>query len=45
MATRVSYPYEVKMKAIEMRLSGILVKQVLKELNIENHRQLKVSAK
>lgn len=29
MGTRVSYPVEVKMKAIEMRLAGIPVKQVL----------------
>ncbi|WP_370475002.1 IS3 family transposase [Sporosarcina pasteurii] len=42
MGTRVSYPYEVKMKAIEMRLAGVPVKQVLEELNIKNHSQLKV---
>ena len=42
MGTRVSYPIEVKMKAIEMRLAGIPVKQVLEELNIKNHSQLKV---
>jgi len=42
MGTRVSYPVEVKMKAIEMRLQGIPVKQVLNELNIRNHAQLKV---
>src|SRR5699024_4224947 len=41
MGTRVSYPYEVKMKAIEMRLAGIPVKQVLEELNIKNNSQLK----
>lgn len=41
MGTRVSYPYEVKMKAIEMRLAGVPVKQVLEELNIKNHSQLK----
>lgn len=41
MGTRVSYPYEVKMKAIEMRLAGIPVKQVLEELNIKNYTQLK----
>lgn len=29
MATRGSYPAEVKMKAIEMRLAGVLVKQVM----------------
>jgi len=37
----VNYPVEVKMKAIEMRLAGIPVKQVLEELNIRNHSQLK----
>jgi len=41
MGTRVSYPVEVKMKAIEMRLEGIPVKQVLEKLNIRNHSQLK----
>ncbi|MGE7920637.1 IS3 family transposase [Viridibacillus sp. NPDC093762] len=40
MGTRVSYPYEVKMKAIEMRLSGISTKQVLIELNIRNKTQV-----
>ncbi|MBB3125431.1 hypothetical protein FHS19_000085 [Paenibacillus rhizosphaerae] len=29
MATRVSYPVEVKKKAIEMRLDGIPVKEVM----------------
>lgn len=42
MSTRVSYPFEVKMKAIEMRKAGIPVKQVLEELNIKNHSQLKI---
>lgn len=41
MRTRIIYPVEVKMKAIEMRLAGIPVKQVLEELNIRNHSQLK----
>lgn len=41
MATRVSYPVEVKMKAIEMRLAGIPVKVVMEELNIKNYSQLK----
>ncbi|MGE7935008.1 IS3 family transposase, partial [Viridibacillus arvi] len=40
MGTRVSYPYELKMKAIEMRLSGIPVKQVLTELNIRHKTQV-----
>ncbi|MEC0079358.1 IS3 family transposase, partial [Paenibacillus alvei] len=42
MATRVSYPAEVKLKAIEMRLAGIPVKEVMNELNIKNETQLKV---
>ena len=42
MGTRVSYPIEVKMKAIEMRLAGIPVKRVLEELNIKNYSQLKI---
>lgn len=42
MATRVSYPMEVKLKAIEMRLAGIPVKEVMNELNIKNVTQLKV---
>lgn len=41
MATRVSYPMEVKMKAIEMRLAGIPVKDVMEQLNIRNRTQLK----
>ena len=41
MGTRVSYPVEIKMKAIRMRLEGVPVKQVLEELNIRNHTQLK----
>lgn len=40
MGTRVSYPYELKMKAIEMRLAGIPVKQVLTELNIRHKTQV-----
>lgn len=42
MGTRVSYPVEVKMKAIEMRLNGVPTKQVMNELNIRNITQLKV---
>src|SRR5690606_29361895 len=42
MSTRVSYPVEVKMKAIEMRLQGFPVKQVMEELNIRNRSQLKI---
>lgn len=42
MGTRVSYPIEIKMKAIEMRLAGVPVREVLEQLNIKNHTQLKV---
>jgi transposase len=41
MGTRVSYPIEVKMKAIEMRLAGKPVKEVMEELNIRNKTQVK----
>ncbi|SDL98415.1 hypothetical protein SAMN05443253_101374 [Bacillus sp. OK048] len=41
MGTRVSYPVEVKMKAIKMRLTKVLVKEVMEELNIRNKTQLK----
>jgi transposase len=41
MGTRVSYPADVKMKAVKMRLAGVPVKEVLKELNIQNKTQLK----
>uniref|UniRef100_UPI00403FA517 IS3 family transposase n=1 Tax=Paenibacillus sp. KS-LC4 TaxID=2979727 RepID=UPI00403FA517 len=42
MGTRVSYPVEVKMKAIELRLAGVPVKEVMEQLNIMNYTQLKV---
>lgn len=35
MGTKVSYPIELKMKAIKMRLAEIPVKQVLEEVNIK----------
>ena len=41
MGTRVSYPVEIKMKAIEMKLQGFPVNQVMEELNIRNRGQLK----
>jgi len=41
LATRVSYPVEVKMNAIKMRLAGIPVKVVMDELGIRNVTQLK----
>lgn len=42
MATRISYPVEVKMKAIEMRLEGVPVREVMEQLGIRNKTQLKV---
>ncbi|WP_310551162.1 IS3 family transposase [Paenibacillus glufosinatiresistens] len=41
MATRVSYPVEIKMKAIEMRLAGVPVREVMEQLGIRNETQLK----
>lgn len=41
MGTRVSYPVELKMKAIEMRLAGVPVKEVMEKLSIRNYTQLK----
>lgn len=39
MSSRVSYPAEVKMIAVEMREAGIPVKEVMEELNIKiNYR-------
>jgi transposase-like protein len=42
MATRVSYPVEVKMKAIQMRLAGVPRRQVMEQLGIRNVTQLKL---
>lgn len=42
MATRVSYPLEIKRKAIEMRLGGVPIREVMNELGIRNKTQLKV---
>lgn len=41
MATRVSYPAEIKMKAIEMRLTGVPAREVMEQLGIRNVTQLK----
>ncbi|ERI08421.1 ISSag7, transposase OrfA family protein [Aneurinibacillus aneurinilyticus ATCC 12856] len=41
MGTRVSYPAEVKVKAVKMRIAGVPVKEVLRQLNIRNYTQLK----
>lgn len=40
MRTRVSYPQEVKLKAVEMKLQGIPTKVILEELNIRNDTQI-----
>lgn len=42
MGTRVSYQVEVKLKAMEMRLAGIPVKEVMGTLQIRNRTQLKI---
>ncbi|WP_143588897.1 IS3 family transposase [Terribacillus halophilus] len=41
MGTRVSYPVEIKMKAVEMRLAGVPVKEIMNELNIKSRSQVK----
>ena len=41
MGTRVSYPVEVKQKALEMRLAGVPMKEIMQELNIKNNTQIK----
>ncbi|MGQ5113137.1 IS3 family transposase [Bacillus halotolerans] len=40
MGTRVSYPIEVKRKAVEMRLAGVPMKEIMQELNIKNKTQV-----
>ncbi|MCP1458587.1 transposase-like protein [Bacillus amyloliquefaciens] len=40
MGTRVSYPVEAKQKAVEMRLAGVPMKEILQELNIKNKTQV-----
>ncbi|MCC8354378.1 IS3 family transposase [Bacillus sp. AF23] len=40
MGTRVSYPIEVKQKAVEMRLAGVPMKEIMQELNIKNKTQI-----
>lgn len=41
LATRVSYPLEIKMKAIELRLAGVPTREVMEHLNIRNESQVK----
>ena len=40
MSTRVSYPVEIKLKAIEMRIAGVSVQEVMEQLNIRNKTQV-----
>lgn len=40
MGTRVSYPLEIKQKAVEMRMAGVSVKEIMHELNIKNKTQI-----
>nr|WP_326103712.1 hypothetical protein [Bacillus atrophaeus] len=40
MGTRVSYPIEVKQKAVEMRLAGVPMNEIMQELNIKNKTQV-----
>ncbi|CAN2249373.1 transposase [Bacillus vallismortis] len=40
MGTRVSYPLEVKQKAVEMRLAGVPMKEIMQKLNIKNKTQV-----
>lgn len=40
MGTRVSYPVEIKQKAVEMKLAGVPVKEIMNELNIKNKTQV-----
>lgn len=42
MATRVSYPVEVKMQAIKMRLAGVPVREVMEELFLITYLGLKI---
>ncbi|WP_411266819.1 helix-turn-helix domain-containing protein [Bacillus safensis] len=40
MGTRVSYPVEVKQKAVDMRLAGVPMKEIMQKLNIKNKTQV-----
>ncbi|PRP53857.1 IS3 family transposase, partial [Bacillus halotolerans] len=40
MGTRVSYPVEVKQKAVEMRLTGVPMKEIMEKLKIKNKTQI-----
>jgi transposase len=40
MGTRVSYPLEVKQKAVEMKMAGRSTKEIMDSLNIKNKTQV-----
>ncbi|WP_336183978.1 IS3 family transposase [Bacillus sp. 205(2023)] len=40
MGTRMSYPVEVKQKAVEMRLAGVPMKEIMEKLKIKNKTQI-----
>lgn len=40
MSTRISYPLEVKEKAIQMKLAGKTIREILDTLNIKNKTQV-----
>ncbi len=40
MGTRVAYPIEVKDEVIELKLSGMTIKEIMIELNIKNKTQI-----
>ena len=45
MGTRVSYPVEVKMKAIETKLAGVSTKNILEQSNIRNKAPVQTQMK
>ncbi|MCY8473924.1 IS3 family transposase, partial [Bacillus halotolerans] len=40
MGTRMSYPIEVKQKAVEIRVAGVPMKEIMKELNIKHNKHV-----
>lgn len=40
MGTRISYPKEIKLKAVKMKLEGVAAKEIMKELNIRHRTQI-----
>ncbi|MEC0615506.1 IS3 family transposase, partial [Bacillus inaquosorum] len=45
MGTRVSYPREVKHKAVEMRLAGVPMNEILQEVTIRNKTQVQTGVR